>query len=238
MDFCRTVIHVVQPGDNFYRLAQRYQTTVPDIIMRNPGVNPYNLPVGTRLRICSGQMEDPLQKDELDLNNDMREAWSRHGFLGTLYLLSLYYALPNVEVIQESVEKTPEEIASVFGKFYSQVMVNQLTSLLKEHVQLTSDMMKALRDGESDEAEKIEQEWRANADRIARMLSSANANYNYEELARMLNMHLDLMKRQMTTDLNNQYEDFMKATNENDRHMLHIADALTEGLVKQFYQPQ
>lgn len=238
MDFCRTVIHVVQPGDTFYRLAQRYQTTVPDIIMRNPGVNPYNLQVGTRLRICSGQIEDPLQKDELDLNNDMREAWAQHGFWGTLYLLSMYYALPNMEAILERLKESPDEIAEVFAKFYSQVMVNQLKTLLQEHVQLTGELMKALRDGESERAEQVEQEWHQNADRIARMLSSANVDYNYEQLAQMLNMHLDLMKRQMTTDLNNQYEEFVTATDENSEHLMELADELTEGLIKQFYQAQ
>lgn len=238
MDFCRTVIHVVQPGDTFYRLAQHYQTTVPDIIMRNPGVNPYNLQVGTRLRICSGRIEDPLQKDELDLNNDMREAWAQHGFWGTLYLLSMYYALPNMEAILERLKESPDEIAEVFAKFYSQAMVNQLKTLLQEHVQLTGELMKALRDGESERAEQLEQEWHQNADRIARMLSSANADYNYEQLAQMLNMHLDLMKRQMTTDLNNQYEEFVTATDENNAHLMELADELTEGLIKQFYQSQ
>ncbi|MCH5344467.1 MAG: LysM peptidoglycan-binding domain-containing protein [Acetatifactor sp.] len=238
MDFCRTVIHVVQPGDTFYRLAQHYQTTVPDIIMRNPGVNPYNLQVGTRLRICSGRIEDPLQKDELDLNNDMREAWAQHGFWGTLYLLSMYYALPNMEAILERLKESPDEIAEVFAKFYSQAMVSQLKTLLQEHVQLTGELMKALRDGESERAEQVEQEWHQNADRIARMLSSANADYNYEQLAQMLNMHLDLMKRQMTTDLNNQYEEFVTATDENNAHLIELADELTEGLIKQFYQSQ
>ncbi len=46
MAFCRTIIHIIQPGDSFYKLAQKYRTTVPDIMMRNPGVNPYNLQVG------------------------------------------------------------------------------------------------------------------------------------------------------------------------------------------------
>lgn len=237
MDFCRTVIHVVQPGDTLYRLAQRYQTTVPDIIMRNPGINPYNLQVGARLRICSGQMGEPLRRDELDLNNDMREAWSQHGFWGTLYLLSLFYALPGTEAVLARLSQTPEDIASIFGKFYSQAMVDQLTALLKEHVQLAGDLMKALRDSEVDQASQISQEWHANADRIARMLASANSDYNQEELARMLHMHLDLMQRQMSTDLNNQYEEFVKSTDDSDEHLLKLADELTEGLVKQFYQP-
>ncbi len=238
MDFCKTIIHVVQPGDTFYRLAQRYRTTVPDIIMRNPGVNPYNLQIGTRLRICSGQMEDPLQKDEMDLNNDMREAWAQHGFWATLYLLSLYYALPNMGVIQNRLMQTPEDIAAVFGKFYSQPMTEQLTALLTEHTEQGEQLMEALQENQGEEAEQIEEKWRRNADKIARMLASANSEYRYDELKRMMNLHLDLMKRQMTTDLSRDYEGFVQATDESDKHLMEMADELTEGIIKQFYQSQ
>lgn len=235
MDFCKTIIHIVQQGDTFYRLAQRYQTTVPDIILRNPGVNPYNLQIGTRLRICSG-LEESMQKDEMDLNNDMREEWSQHGFWGTLYLLSLYYALPNQEDVQKRLLQTAGDIAGVFGKFYSKAMENQLKMLLTEHIELAGKLMTALRDQKDQEAAQIEQEWRQNADQIAAMLSSANPNYNYEELQRSLNMHLDLMKQQMMADLGHDYEKFVKATDENSEHLLKLADMLTEGIMKQFYQ--
>lgn len=235
MDFCKTIIHIVQQGDTFYRLAQRYQTTVPDIILRNPGVNPYNLQIGTRLRICSG-LEESMQKDEMDLSNDMREEWSQHGFWGTLYLLSLYYALPNQEDVQKRLLQTAGDIAGVFGKFYSKAMENQLKMLLTEHIELAGKLMEALRDQKDQEAAQIEQDWRQNADQIAAMLSSANPNYNYEELQRSLNMHLDLMKQQMMADLGHDYEKFVKATDENSEHLLKMADMLTEGIMKQFYQ--
>ncbi len=235
MDFCRTVIHVVQPGDTFYRLAQRYQTTVPDLIMRNPGVNPYNLQVGTRLRICSGLGDSPRQ-EELELNNDMREAWTQHGFWETLDLISRYYALPNEEAVSGRLQKTPEEIAAVFGRFYSPATVEQLTSLLNEHVRLTGELMKSLRDGETEQAEQTEKAWRENAGQIARLWSSAGMDYSYEELDRMLQTHLDLMKRQMMTDLKNQYDEFVSATDENTAQLLQLADALTKGLVRQFFQ--
>lgn len=235
MDFCKTIIHIVQQGDTFYRLAQRYQTTVPDIILRNPGVNPYNLQIGTRLRICSG-LEDVMQKDEMDLNQDMRQAWAQHGFWGTLYLVSLYYDLPNQNEVQKRLLQTAGDIAEVFGKFYSKTMENQLKTLLTEHIEIAGKLMKALQDNNEQEAAQIEQDWRQNADKIAAMLSSANPNYNYEELQRMLQMHLDLMKQQMMADINRNYEEFVKATDENAEHLLKIADMLTEGIIKQFYQ--
>lgn len=78
MAFCRTVIHIIQPGDSFYKLAQKYRTTVPDIMMRNPGVNPYNLQVGGKLYICSGVGQNDMQEEELKLNNEMRESWLQH----------------------------------------------------------------------------------------------------------------------------------------------------------------
>ena len=238
MDFGRTIIHVVQPGDTFYRLAQRYQTTVPDIILRNPGVNPYNLQIGTRLRICAGRMEDSLQKDEMDLSNDMREAWYQHGFWTTLYLLSMSYALPNAGSVQERLMETADDIAEIFGKFYSQKMVEQLKALLMEHIELAGQLMEALRDQKTGEAEQIEAKWRQNADQIARMLSSANSEYRYEDLQQLFNMHLDTLKQQMIADNNNNYEAFVKATDENTQHLMQIADALTAGLIRQFYQKQ
>ncbi len=236
MDFCKTIIHVVQQGDTFYRLAQRYKTTVPDIIMRNPGVNPYNLQIGSRLRICAGQMEDPMQKDEMDLNNDMREAWAQHAFWETLYLVSLFNTLPDMENTKERLVKTGDDIADIFGKFYAQTMVQQLKALLAEHIALSGQLLEALMAKQEAEAEQIEEKLRQNADKIARMLSSANSEYRYEELQRMMQMHLDLMKKQAQEYLERDYEGFVEATDQNTEHVLKMADELTRGLIRQFYQ--
>jgi LysM repeat protein len=49
----QTTIHVVQRGDSLYTIAQRYGTTIQDIINANPGVitNPNNIQPGTSLTI-------------------------------------------------------------------------------------------------------------------------------------------------------------------------------------------
>lgn len=235
MDFCKTVIHVVQPGDTYYRLAQRYQTTVPDIIMRNPGINPYNLQIGTRLKICSGHVENPMQKDELDLNNDMRDAWGEHGFWGSVYLMSENYELPGSAEVSDRLLRTPEAISSVFGQFYSQMMVNQLNSLLMEHVRLAGDLFKAKKAGSDEEAAQIGESWENNAKKIARMLSGANNEYSYEGLLKMLDMHLEQMRQQMDSLISGNYAGFISTTDEAQKHLMELSDELTAGLVKQFY---
>lgn len=236
MDYCKTIFHVVQPGDTFYRLAQRYRTTVPEIIMRNPGINPYNLQVGTSIRICAGRENETMQMDEMDLNNDMRYAWGQHNFWGAMLMNSLFNALGNTDSVEQRLMLTPEEIAAVFAQFYPQSVVNQLKQLLAEHVRLMEENMQAVRDGNAMQMEETEARLYQNADQIARMLANANSKYDYEELRHMMRKHLALMKNTMMADRNGQYADSVRLVDENQMLMMEMADMLTEGLLEQFYQ--
>lgn len=46
-----TFLYVIRPGDNFYRLAIRFNTTIPAIISANPMVNPNALRIGQTICI-------------------------------------------------------------------------------------------------------------------------------------------------------------------------------------------
>ena len=47
--------HTIQAGDTLYSLAIRYNTTVADLLELNPGVEIYNLQIGTGLIVCPGE---------------------------------------------------------------------------------------------------------------------------------------------------------------------------------------
>lgn len=51
--------YTIQPGDNFWRLAQRYGTTPADIGAANPGIDPYDLRVGQVITIPAGPFRPP-----------------------------------------------------------------------------------------------------------------------------------------------------------------------------------
>lgn len=55
--------YVIRPGDTLYNLARRYYTTVNNILTANPGINPYNLTIGTVITI-------PYGIDVVDTNID------------------------------------------------------------------------------------------------------------------------------------------------------------------------
>lgn len=54
-----TVVYTIQPGDTFYSLALRYQTTIPAIVSANPAVNPNLLQVGQVICLPVQQPEFP-----------------------------------------------------------------------------------------------------------------------------------------------------------------------------------
>lgn len=68
--YCQNrMVHTVQEGDSLYRLARQYHTTVTELILGNPGVNPYNLQVGMKLYVCPGESYVPPQGGSANTGN-------------------------------------------------------------------------------------------------------------------------------------------------------------------------
>ncbi len=67
--YCQNkIVYTVQAGDSLYKLSRQYKTTVTELILGNPGVNPYNLQVGMKLTICPGreyEQDGPAARPEM-----------------------------------------------------------------------------------------------------------------------------------------------------------------------------
>lgn len=234
MAFCRTVIHIIQPGDSFYKLAQKYRTTVPDIMMRNPGVNPYNLQVGGKLYICSGVGQNDTQEEELELSNKMRMAWMQHIYWELIFQSAFLNDLPGRQAAEERLLQTAEDIASVFAPFYSENKIAGLTELLKKHIEIAGSILQAMKDGNTAEEEKQDVLWRDNAAALAKFWVDNNTEYDYGELTMYLNRHLDMIKKIMEAELSGDYSEVIRLFAEEENQTMELADYLTEGLIQKF----
>jgi hypothetical protein len=76
--------------------------------------------------------------------------------------------------------------------------------------------------------------WHQNATQIADFLSKANLNWPRATLVDMMNKHLSTTTDEVVARLTKKWDDDVRAFDAVYDHILHMSDALSEGIVKQF----
>lgn len=75
------IYHRIAPGDSIWTIANRYGTTMDEIIELNPGVNAYNLTVGATLMVCPN-MPNVVPENNMSRQNAMPSWMPWDEFLG------------------------------------------------------------------------------------------------------------------------------------------------------------
>jgi len=241
------ITYVIRQGDNLYQLARYYQTTVPGILALNPAIDPYNLQIGSVLTICPGeafQMSQgnpnppagPNVAKQLELINDMRLAWSQHVYWTRMLLLSIAQRLQDLDAVTARLMQNPNDIARVFAPYYSPEVTRVIANLLTEHLQIGAQLITALRDGNSALAERLNREWYANADKMAKAFADINPYYKQHEMREMLYSHLELTTQEIAMRLLGKYPADIKAFDAVEAEALSMADFFSSGIKQQFPQ--
>jgi len=111
---------------------------------------------------------------------------------------------------------------------------HQLTTLLKDHIAIAGDIVKAAMAGDKAAQKVADDRWHQNATQIADFLSKANPNWPRATLLDMMNTHLSTTAAELTARLNKDWEGDVRAYDAVYDHILHMSDALSDGIVKQF----
>ena len=146
MIYCRLITHTIKEGDTLYLLARRYQTTVPAITLMNPGVNPYNLQIGTKLKICMGEdgyrPEQP-QMSERQLWEDMREVLSSQGMLEKMFIDSSNFSTENRDAVMQRLAQNPQDFTDILKMYYSDADSNAMKMMQTQWIAQLEEMTEA-----------------------------------------------------------------------------------------------
>ena len=88
--------------------------------------------------------------------------------------------------------------------------------------------------GDSAGQQKADARWQENGVAIADFLSKANPNWPRATLVDMMKKHLSTTTNEVVARLKKDWEGDVKAYDEVCHHILMMADALSDGIVKQF----
>lgn len=243
----RNLSHVIRQRDNLYHLARYYQTTVPHILSLNPDIDPYNLQIGSTLIICPGERFQivpgnpnptvcPNSGKQINLINSMRLAWSQHVYWTRMLLISIAERLKDLDAVTVRLLQNPNDIAAIFADYFPPDTARTIAQLLSEHLQIGAELITALRDGMTAQADTLNRQWYINADQMADAFSSINPYYNREQLRDMLYTHLQLTTQEVSMRLAKKYPEDIDAFNKVEQEALSMADYFSSGIMQLFPQ--
>jgi len=173
---------------------------------------------------------------EMGLINDMRLKWSQHVYWTRMLLLSIAHRLGDLEAVTARLMQNPGDIAGIFAVYYGPEVARKIAALLTEHLQIGSDLITALRDGQHAQADTLSRKWYENADKMAEAFSSINPHYEKQAMREMLYTHLKLTTQEVAMRLASHYLADIKAFDAVETEALAMADMFSSGIRMQFPQ--
>jgi hypothetical protein len=169
------------------------------------------------------------------LHDGMRKLWEDHITWTRLAIISFAHDLPDLPATQARLLKNQEDIGNAIKPYYGKAAGNQLTALLKEHIVGAVALLTVAKAGDKAGIEQRSSEWYANGNEIADFLHKANRKHWPKAMMRkMMKTHLDDTLSEAVNRLEGKYAADARDYEHIHRHILKMADALTNGIVKQF----
>ena len=170
------------------------------------------------------------------LRDDMRKLWSDHVIWTREYIVAAVDGSPDANAAAARLLKNQDDIGGAVAGFYGKDAGDKLTGLLKQHILIAVDLIAAAKANDQATYKATDQKWTKNGEEIARFLSQANPNWRKATLASMMEAHLATTTKEVVARLNKKWDEDVAAFDEVYAHILHMADALSDGIIKQFPQ--
>jgi hypothetical protein len=182
------------------------------------------------------KMAAPMHKGDphMELRFAMRKLWEDHITWTRMYIVSALAGLPDAGKVAERLLQNQDDLGNAVKPYYGEDAGKKLAQLLREHIMIATEVVKAAQAGIAVDLTKAQAKWTANGDEIAAFLSGANPNWPKAVLSDMLHKHLAYTTDEVVCRLKKDWAGDIAAYDKGHVHMLMFADALTTGIMKQF----
>ncbi len=179
--------------------------------------------------------DDMKGPKEAALNSAMRKLWEDHITWTRVFIISAVAGLPDKDAATQRLLQNQVDIGNAIKPFYGNAAGDQLTALLKDHIVIAADVVTAAKANDKPKLDDANKRWSDNADQIAAFLSKANPkNWPENEMRTMLHDHLKLTTNEAVARIQGDWAADVKAYDAVHEEILHMADGLSMGIVKQF----
>ena len=173
-------------------------------------------------------------QSELDAQMQWRQLWTDHAVWTRMYIIESLNDSPAAGPAAARLLKNQEDIGNAIKPYYGEAAGNQLTALLKEHIQIAVAIIDDVKAKNSTAQAADEARWTTNADAIAAFLSGANPNWRTQDAKDLMHMHLATTKTELVARATKDYPADVIAWDAVYTHILKMADAISTGIIKQY----
>src|SRR5580765_6037680 len=124
------------------------------------------------------------------IRQDMRKLWSDHVIWTRDYIVAAVAGTADQQAAAARLLKNQDDIGAAIAAYYGKPGGDRLTALLKEHITIAVDLIKAAKAKDDATYKSTDQRWQRNGDEIATFLSGANPNWPKATLSDMMKKHL------------------------------------------------
>jgi len=166
---------------------------------------------------------------------DMRKLWTDHTVWTRDYIIAAAAGSPDADAAAARLMKNQEDIGNALAPYYGADAGKKVTELLKQHISIAVNLIKAAKAGDSAGVTAQQKLWSDNANQIADYLASANPNnWSQADLRAMMAKHLQTTTDEVLARLHKDWSGDVKAYDAVYDHILTMSDALSSGIIKQF----
>ncbi len=182
----------------------------------------------------SGQTKAPSTTSVTAFRAEMRKLWGDHSVWTRNMIFCLVDGLPGIEEVVKRVRQNQTDIGNAFKLFYGEAAGDKLAELLKNHIDITAEVVGASKEGSTIPIDEATKRWYANADKISEFFNKQNSYLPLADMITMMNNHLKLMNDQAVMRIKKDYSGDVVAYDKFNEKTLLMSDMIVDGIVKQF----
>jgi hypothetical protein len=172
---------------------------------------------------------------EVAFHDAMRALWEAHGSWTHMVIVSFAGNLPNLPAEEQVLLQNQVDIGNAVKPYYGAAAGTKLTELLRAHILGAVNVLEAAKSGDKNRLAQAEAAWSVNGRQIADFLHAANPRFLSRTAARkMMKIHLEQVIEQAVDELTGNYAAGARAFAPYMRHILDMADMISDGIIRQF----
>jgi hypothetical protein len=165
----------------------------------------------------------------------MRALWEAHGTWTERAIVDFVGGLPDTNLVVGRLLQNQADIGRAVKPYYGVRAGNELTALLKAHINAAVALLEAAKSGDGASIASAKAAFYANGAQVARFLHAANPrHWSLSAMKTMMRIHLNQVVALAVDQLEGHYSDAIRLYSVYIGHILDMADMLSTGIVEQF----